>query len=111
MGKSQSLARLFNLPPVVKPRKPSETLKQYQYALDDLLEGDPTEFGKRDLATLNLLCAPNLVGSENLDIPRCLARLDKLVAHVKATTERNLYRAARTPTIAIVNRSGGCRCW
>jgi hypothetical protein len=97
MGNTQSLARLFNLPPVVKPRKPSETLKQYQYALDDLLEGDPAEFGKRDLATLNLLCAPNLVGSENLDIPRCLARLDKLVAHVKATTERNLYRAARDP--------------
>jgi tetratricopeptide (TPR) repeat protein len=65
--------------------------------LNDLLESDPAEFGRKDLALLNVLCAPNLAGSERLDIQRCLFHLDRLVAHVKATTERNLHRFPQDP--------------
>jgi hypothetical protein len=60
--------------------------------LNDLLETEPAEFGRKDLALLNLLCAPALPGSEHLNIPHCLAGLDSLTAFVKASTERNLYR-------------------
>jgi hypothetical protein len=65
--------------------------------ISGLLETDPAELGRYDLALLNLLCAPSLPGSENLDIPRCLARLDNLTAFVKASTERNLHRFRDDP--------------
>lgn len=92
MGKAHGLSCLLNLPPSGKRKKPSALLKEYQPAVDDLLEADPADFGKKDIALLNLLCAPNLVGSERLDIQHCLARLDRLTTHVKAQIERNLYR-------------------
>jgi len=60
--------------------------------LNELLETPPDEFGRLDLAVLNLLCASSLPGSENLDIPKCLSRLNRLTAFVKASTERNLHR-------------------
>lgn len=97
MGKPHGLSRLLNLPPSDSRKKPSTLLKEYQPALDDLLEADPTDFANKDIALLNLLCAPNLTGSENLDIQRCLARLDRLTSHVKGQTERNLYRQRSDP--------------
>ncbi|HZK82528.1 MAG TPA: hypothetical protein VFC46_15705, partial [Humisphaera sp.] len=54
--------------------------------LNELLETPPDEFGRLDLAVLNLLCASSLPGSENLDIPKCLSRLNRLTAFVKAST-------------------------
>jgi len=80
-----------------QPRKTSGLLNEYRPLLDDLLEIDPAYFGKKDLALLNLLCAPTLTGSEHLDIQRCLSRLDRLAAYVKTTTERNLYRFPQDP--------------
>lgn len=58
--------------------------------LQDLLETDPADIGQYDVGLLNLLCAPNLTGSEGLDVARCMARLDHLTAFVKASTERSI---------------------
>jgi hypothetical protein len=85
------------MPCIALQRGPSETLQRYQHLLEDALEADPSEFGRKDIALLNLLCAPSLAGSENIDIQHCLSRLDRLAAHVKATIERNLYRAPGDP--------------
>jgi len=68
------------------------TLSGCHTALEDLLEAPTSEFGKTDLGLLNLLCAPTLAGSEHLDIPKCLARLDHLTQFVSAYTERHLHR-------------------
>ncbi len=65
--------------------------------LNEVFEAHPSEFGRKDLAVLSLLCAPKLPGSEQLDIPKCLARLDQLTAVVKATIHRNLYRFPNDP--------------
>jgi hypothetical protein len=35
-----------------------------------------------DIAYLNLVCAQGLNGSEDLDIPACIARLDEMAAHI-----------------------------
>ncbi len=72
-------------------------IEHWQHLIDEALETDPVEFGRKDFALLNLLCAPTLPGSENLDISRCLARLDGLTAFVKASTEQNLYRFPSDP--------------
>jgi hypothetical protein len=45
-----------------------------------------------DIATMNLLCATDLPGAENLDVSRCLARLDEWAARVKEETARHAYR-------------------
>lgn len=65
--------------------------------LNGLLETPPDEIGQTDIAALNLLCAPNLPGSEGLDIPDCLARLKRLTEYVGIVTERNLCRFPNDP--------------
>ena len=93
MGKvRRPQAKRFALHAPVKAKKPSAVVAEYEHALENVLEADPADFGKKDIALLNLLCAPALNGSENLDIQHCLARLDRLSEHVKANTERNLHR-------------------
>lgn len=62
-----------------------------------LLEMDPFQLGRKDVGTLNLLCAPNLPGSEQLNVNKCLSRLDRLTAFVKAGTERNRHRFTSDP--------------
>lgn len=74
-----------------------DTLEGCQRLFEDLLETPPEMFGRQDLALLNLLCAPTLPGSENLDIPKCLARLDRLTEFVRAATERSLPRSRSDP--------------
>lgn len=98
MGKRKPVARRFVLPPMAKPRKSSQDLADYGRAFQDLLEEDPADLGKKDIALLNLVCAPSLKGSEKLNIQRCLARLDHLAAHVKSATDRTLYRFPQDPT-------------
>src|SRR5579862_270694 len=66
--------------------------KDYTASINNLLEASPAEFAQKDIATLNLLCAPSLPGSEHLNISKCLARLDQLTAFVKATMDRNFHR-------------------
>lgn len=67
-------------------------------ALENALEIEPAQFGREDVGTLNLLCAPTLPGSEKLNVGDCLARLDRLTAFVKAGTDRNLHRFRLDPT-------------
>jgi hypothetical protein len=61
-------------------------------SLEDLLATGPEQLAKVDIAQMNLLCATGLPGAEELDIDRCLARLDRWADRVKAETERHLYR-------------------
>ena len=96
MGKPLSqdlMSSDFGTAEVIPPR----SIEQCRNLLNDLLETEPAELGRKDLGLLNLLCAPSLPGSENLDIPKCLARLDQLAGFVKASTERNLYRFKGDP--------------
>lgn len=76
---------------------PFRSTERCCHLLDDLFEAPPSELGRQDLGLLNLLCAPNLPGSENLDIPRCLARLDDLAGCVKASTNRSITSFADDP--------------
>ncbi|HSZ60092.1 MAG TPA: hypothetical protein VK797_30895 [Tepidisphaeraceae bacterium] len=65
--------------------------------LNDLLEASPAEFGRKDLGVLNLLCAPSLPGSENLDIRECVARLAGLTEYVRSATNRRVHRYSMDP--------------
>lgn len=60
--------------------------------LERLLSLPPEQLAKVDIAEMNLLCATGLPGSEDLDIGKCLAKLDRWAARVKHETERHLYR-------------------
>jgi hypothetical protein len=55
------------------------------------------ELAKYDIAYLNLVCAQGLNGSENLDIPACLAKLDEMAAHIGAKIEAGQYLYERDP--------------
>lgn len=55
------------------------------------------ELAKYDIAWLNLVCAQGLNGSENLDIPACLAKLDEIADCVRYNTELNLYKFRLAP--------------
>jgi hypothetical protein len=73
-------------------RSSLQTNEGCREVLNELLETPPRQFGVLDLGLLNLVCAPSLPGSESLDIPQCLARLDRLTHFVKSKTEQNLHR-------------------
>jgi tetratricopeptide (TPR) repeat protein len=73
------------------------SLQAYEKLLNDTLEEPPESFGRKDMALLSLLCAPSLDGSENLNINKCLGRVDELTAWVKARTERGLPRFRNDP--------------
>lgn len=60
--------------------------------LDDLLKMTPEQLKDVDIAEMNLLCAIGLPGSENLDVDRCLAKLDDYAARVRFETQRHAYR-------------------
>lgn len=50
-----------------------------------------------DVAELNLACAKGLPSSDDLDIERCLTKLDEWAAHVQREIERHYYRFLRSP--------------
>jgi len=58
----------------------------------DLLAMSPDELAKVDIALMNLVCAKDLPGAENMDVPAILKQLDEWAAKVKSETERHLYR-------------------
>jgi hypothetical protein len=60
--------------------------------LGELTEMSADELQRQDIALLNLRCAEGLPGAENLDIPKCLATLDRWAAWVKHETDRHLYK-------------------
>ena len=47
---------------------------------------------KVDIAEMNLLCAVDLPGAENLDIDHCLSKLDQWAGKARAETQRHAYR-------------------
>lgn len=87
------------------------SLEGCRLAMNHLLELSPSELGRFDIGTLNLLCAPALPGSEQLDVARCIVVLNRLTEFVRARTERNRHHYQLTRTMATPNRSGGCPCW
>ncbi len=77
------------------PADPNTSLPQSPSpvaSLDDLLKLSPDELAQVDIALVNLLCATDLPGAENLDVRHCLETLDQWTARVRETTERHLYR-------------------
>ena len=83
------LAFFSNAAPVAST--PTATRKAR--SLDALLAMAPDQLAQVDIAEMNLLCATGLPGAENLDIDKCLAKLDEWAARVKFETARHLYRA------------------
>jgi hypothetical protein len=65
--------------------------------LGQLTEMSADDLSRQDIAFLNLRCAEGLPGAEKLDIPKCLATLDKWAAWVKHETDRHLYKFRRNP--------------
>ena len=72
--------------------RPLAPLPRTPGTLDHLLAMPPDRLAQVDIAEMNLLCATGLPGAEDMDIDRCLARLDQWAARVKYETERHLYR-------------------
>jgi len=70
---------------------------ELNYLVNELVETRPAEFGRMDMGLLNLVCAPGLPGSENLDIHKCLDRLDSLTVLARASVERNRHRFRSDP--------------
>ena len=66
-------------------------------SLNELLALPPVDLDKCDIALLNLLCAEGLPGSENLDVPDCLKKLDAMADYVKGETQRHEYRFREHP--------------
>jgi hypothetical protein len=71
--------------------------KRHARSLDDLLAMTPEELAKVEIAEMNLLCAQGLPGSEQLDIPKCLKRLDEWAADVQFLTEQNMWAFREDP--------------
>ena len=59
-------------------------------ALNQLLCLPPEKLNQIDLALMNLLCAQNLTGAENLDIEQCLGILNQWTEIVKNDTKKRL---------------------
>ena len=60
--------------------------------LNELLGLPVEQLPKVDIARMNLLCATDLPGAEQLDIDHALATLDKWAERVRFETDRHLYR-------------------
>ena len=65
--------------------------------LKDLLALKPGELDRVDIALMNLLCAQDLPGAEELNVDECLATLDQWARHVKSETERNIHQFQENP--------------
>lgn len=61
-------------------------------SLYDLLKMPRAELAEVDFALMNLLCAQDLPGAEDIDIPTILRKLDHWAGKVAFETERHLYR-------------------
>jgi Transglutaminase-like superfamily len=65
--------------------------------LTQLLALSPEQLEKCDIARMNLLCAEDLRGSENLDVQQNLNTLDSWTRHVEDETTRNYHRFLEHP--------------
>ncbi|MDY7010444.1 MAG: transglutaminase family protein [Planctomycetota bacterium] len=61
-------------------------------SLNELLKLSHEELEKVDIAEMNLLCATDLPGAENISISKILMSLDAFAASVRYQTNRHLYR-------------------
>jgi hypothetical protein len=55
------------------------------------------ELARQDIAAMNLACAADLPGAEQLDAAGCLKTLDRWAERVKFETDRHSYRFRRSP--------------
>ena len=60
-----------------------------EIAFQCLMDMRPEDMAQCDIATLNLLCAKGLPGSEDMDIRQDLATLDEWARRVERETKRN----------------------
>jgi len=65
--------------------------------LRDLLEMSQEQLEKVDIAEMNLLSATGLKGSEDLDVEKCLARLDEFAKWVRYYTDQSLSDFLKRP--------------
>ena len=72
--------------------EPSVSVAKHARSLEHLLAMTPEQLAKADIAEMNLLCATGLPGAEDMDIDKCLAKLDQWAGRVREVTERHLYR-------------------
>ncbi|HWE95541.1 MAG TPA: transglutaminase family protein [Tepidisphaeraceae bacterium] len=56
-------------------------------SLTQLIACSPAELNRQDIARVNLLCATDLPGSEELNIPQCLVTLDRWTEAVRRYTQ------------------------
>ena len=61
-------------------------------SLKDLLNLKQSELEGVDVGLMNLLCAGGLNGSEKLDVPAFVKRLDEMAEYVRSETARHLYK-------------------
>ena len=78
--------------PMASSKSVAKSTYQRPGTLDELLAMTPEQLAKVDIGEMNLLCATGLPGAEEMDINKCLAKLDQWAARVKHETERHLYR-------------------
>jgi len=88
-----SLAALSTVTPTpsAKPAAPAPK------SISDLLALPADDLAKVDIAVMNLLCAKDLPGSEDLDIEAITKKLDEWAARVKAETDKYYPRFLRNP--------------
>jgi len=67
------------------------------HTLAELLDLSPADLEHCDIARMNLLCAEDLPGAENLNVDECLTSLDQWAQHIKAETDRNHHRFKEDP--------------
>ena len=96
-SKGNKYALGYHAKPGFRLDRPLNSAEQCSTVLQDLLETPPDEFQGKDIAVLNLICAPAILGSETLDIPGCIGRLDRLAAQVKGSIDRNIYKQPNDP--------------
>ena len=83
----------------VNPRSEVSTQEKSRIpTLDKLIGMKQEEMSLVDVATMNLVCATGLPGSENLKIDDCLAVLDQWARRVQSETERCFYMYRRDPS-------------
>ena len=68
-----------------------------QFTLETMLERSPDGINGIDIAEMNLLCAKGLPGTEQLNIPALLARLDQWAAVAQKSIAQNQHRFVENP--------------
>lgn len=65
--------------------------------LNELLSLSSTELEHCDIALMNLLCANNLPGAENLSVDDFLATLDQWAQHISSEIDKNFHHYSEDP--------------